>query len=105
MVTGASSGLGEEYARQLAARGANLVVVARRLERLHKLAAELKAAHGVEVETHPLDLGEPGSPRKLFELAFAPLARRLGDIPRYSARLVSMLSKMGAARCAQICAQ
>jgi uncharacterized protein len=56
LITGASSGLGEQYARQLAARGLNLVVVARRAERLRTLAGELVQAHEIEVEVLPLDL-------------------------------------------------
>ncbi len=47
VVTGASSGIGEEFARQLAARGMNLVLVARRRDRLEKLANDLEQAHGV----------------------------------------------------------
>jgi len=46
LITGASSGIGRSYARSLAARGYNLVITARRTERLEELAAELKAAHG-----------------------------------------------------------
>jgi len=55
LVTGASSGFGENFARQLSARGTALVLVARRGERLEKLAAEL----GTEVEILPADLIDP----------------------------------------------
>ena len=55
-VTGASSGIGNEYARQLAARGHDLVVVARRRDRLEALRDELQAAHGVKVEPLVADL-------------------------------------------------
>lgn len=61
VVTGASSGIGEQFARALAARGCNLVVVARRADRLDALATELSTGGGVEVETLALDLAEPGS--------------------------------------------
>jgi uncharacterized protein len=54
-VTGASSGFGETFARQLSRRGTALVLVARRGERLEKLAAEL----GTEVEVLPADLTDP----------------------------------------------
>jgi len=57
VVTGASSGIGEEFARQLAARGYNLLLVARREDRLKTLAGEITAAHHVAVETMPADLG------------------------------------------------
>jgi short-subunit dehydrogenase len=65
IVTGASSGLGAEFARQLAARGANLVLVARRADRLESLAAELTRAHGVTVTTVARDLGRPDAGRAL----------------------------------------
>lgn len=56
LVTGASSGIGEQFARQLAARGLHLVVTARRKERLDALADELRGAHGVRVTAVAADL-------------------------------------------------
>jgi NADP-dependent 3-hydroxy acid dehydrogenase YdfG len=55
LITGASSGIGEAAARHLAARGARLVLGARRIERLQQLALDLRA-DGAEVEVSPLDV-------------------------------------------------
>ena len=60
LVTGASSGIGEQFARQLARRGLNVMVVARRAELLMKLSSELTRKRGPTVETIVADLGEAG---------------------------------------------
>ncbi len=56
VVTGASSGIGEEFARRFAERGHNLTIVARRVDRLEALAEELRSRHGVSVDVMPADL-------------------------------------------------
>lgn len=56
LVTGASSGIGLEYAKELAKRGANLILVARRKAQLETLASQLTSQHGVSVVTIDMDL-------------------------------------------------
>jgi short-subunit dehydrogenase len=60
LVTGASSGFGVEFARLLAERRANLVLVARRTEAMEKLAEELRQRHAVQVVVEGMDLSQPG---------------------------------------------
>jgi hypothetical protein len=74
LVTGASSGLGREACRQLAAEGTDLVVVARDVERLDELAAELLGRHGRTVEVMPADLSDPAQLGKV-EARLAEAAR------------------------------
>lgn len=67
LITGASSGIGTEFARQLAARGMHLVLTARRAERLREVADELHLRHGTRCEVIPLDLSAPDGPRQLWD--------------------------------------
>lgn len=68
LVTGASSGIGEEFARQLAARGWSLILVARSQDRLQQLRVELMSLHpGIDVRSIALDLTHPSAPLDLFE--------------------------------------
>lgn len=59
LITGASSGIGAEFARQLAARGFHVVIVARRRERLEALGDRLERAYGTKVKIVVADLGAP----------------------------------------------
>jgi len=101
LVTGASSGIGEEFARQLARRGWNLVLVARRKDRLEQLATALSAIRGVRAEVIQADLATDAGAAQVEErlrsgdidllvnnagfgtvgeFGKLPLARELGEI-------------------------
>ena len=66
LITGASSGIGTELARGLAARGLGVTLVARREERLRELATELGSAHGVRAEVVSADVSTERGRKKLF---------------------------------------
>jgi short-subunit dehydrogenase len=74
LVTGASSGIGSAIARELAARGHNLVLVARRKQRLDALATELATESGVHAHAVSCDLAKPAArgrlPGRIAELGF-----------------------------------
>jgi short-subunit dehydrogenase len=66
LITGASGGIGEEFARRLAGRGDDLLLVARSGEKLLALCDELGRAHGVRCQHVALDLTQGGARRRLF---------------------------------------
>lgn len=66
LITGASSGIGTEFARIHAARGGNLVLVARSAAKLETLKSELESAHGISVTIICEDLSQAGAARKVF---------------------------------------
>ncbi|MEV6719952.1 SDR family oxidoreductase [Streptomyces xanthochromogenes] len=63
VVTGASKGLGEAYARDLASRGAHLILVARSADALHTLAGQIRRTHSVRVDVIAADLSDRRSPQ------------------------------------------
>jgi short-subunit dehydrogenase len=70
LVTGASAGIGWHLAREFAAHGFDLVLVARSAEKLEALARDVADRYGVRALVRPLDLLEPGAPRDLFDDLF-----------------------------------
>jgi len=69
LVTGASAGLGREFARQLAARGLDLLLVARRADRLEELAGDLSRRHGVTAHVFASDLSRRDAPAAIERFA------------------------------------
>ena len=67
LITGASAGIGRELAKLAAQDKRDLVLVARRRDRLEEIAAELRAAHGVMVTVIAADLGQAKAPQAIFD--------------------------------------
>ena len=81
LITGASSGIGEAFARELARRGHDVLLVARRLDRLDTLAAGLRASHGIDAYTLSADLS--------LADAHLPVMARLKELGRHVDVLVN----------------
>jgi short-subunit dehydrogenase len=84
LVTGASAGIGREFARALASRGHGVGLVARRAERLEELATELRDAHGVRAEVLPADLADGNAREGL-----------IGEIDRRGLRVDVLVNNAG----------
>lgn len=71
LVTGASAGIGKAIAEELAVGGTNLVLTARRADRLVQLAHALRSRHGIRAEVCVADLAQPSAPQEIFDFTAA----------------------------------
>ncbi|MDX1496101.1 MAG: SDR family oxidoreductase [Salinisphaeraceae bacterium] len=71
LITGASTGIGKEFARIHAAAGGDLVIVARSEDKLQALKQELEQAHGIQVTAISKDLGQPSAPQEVYDVVQA----------------------------------
>lgn len=85
LITGASSGIGDAMARQFAAKGWDLALVARREDRLRDLAEEMKAKNGVDSLVIPADLSKPGEPERI-----------VGEIEKAGRQIDGLVNNAGA---------
>lgn len=67
LITGASSGIGKEFAKIHAGRGGDLILVARSIDRLHQLKKELEQEHEVQVKVIGKDLSVPDAPQEIYD--------------------------------------
>jgi short-subunit dehydrogenase len=67
LITGASAGLGVEFARLYAGQGCDLILTARREDRMHALADELRAKHDIQVRVFAADLADPSAPQAIYD--------------------------------------
>jgi len=94
LITGASSGIGLSCARRFAADGADLVLWARRLDRLERTAAELEQAHRVRVEVAGVDVRDRAAVNRAAGALAAPGGGRVPDILLNNAGLAAGLAKL-----------
>ncbi|NRA40750.1 MAG: SDR family NAD(P)-dependent oxidoreductase [Pseudomonadales bacterium] len=68
IIAGASQGIGEQFSRQLAAKGMNIIMLARGLDDLQRVADDIRAKHPVSVETHSLDLASEDLKQQILSI-------------------------------------
>jgi short-subunit dehydrogenase len=96
LITGATSGIGAEFARQYAMRGSNLVLVARSLDALEATARELRRRWGIEVETMAADLLDAeGLERVLERLRIGSAGRTAVDAGAHPVPVTVLVNNAG----------
>jgi short-subunit dehydrogenase len=110
LVTGASAGIGQALVEELAAGGANLVLTARRRDRLDELAQKLTTAHKIRAEVFAADLADPAAPDKIFaftrekgiEVALLVNNAGFGAFGEFSSVATSRLLEMVQVNCSAV---